>query len=53
MLQNPDCSKPFHVNTDSNKLRIGAVVMQEDDQRHPRPIQHVSHTREQELRAVR
>ena len=54
MLQNPDCSKPFHVNTVANKPGIGAVVMQEADQHHhPRSIQYASHTREQELNPVR
>ena len=63
MLQYPNWSKPFHVHTDASKLGVGAVLMQEDDQHHLRPIQYASQalsptqqrwdTREHELYAVK
>ena len=63
MLQYPDWSRTFHVHTDASKLGVGAVLMQEDDQRQLRPLQYASQalsptqqrwdTREQELYAVK
>ena len=63
MLQYPDWSRTFHVHTDASKLGVGAVLMQEDNQRQLRPLQYASQalsptqqcwdTREQELYAVK
>lgn len=42
LLRYPDWSKPFHVHADASQLGVGAVLMQEDDQHHLRPLQYAS-----------
>lgn len=43
VLVRPDPEKPFTVTTDASGFAVGAVLTQEDDQGHQRPIAYMSH----------
>ena len=39
----PDVNKPYELYTDASAVAVGAVLVQRDDQRNPRPVQFLSH----------